>query len=173
MVDRVIPIKREQAEYGGDGAEDVPYNAPADQNEDALSARGYYIQNDSSNDSNVIISRDASNNMTFADSVNGTKNLFQLSSHRTLIHFIDEGPGEEYVTGATKTITGTVFPTEILWKRADATNLVKQTITWTGPRPTVVEWKLYDTNGTTVLATVTDTVSYTGPFESSRSRSIS
>lgn len=89
-----------------------------------------------------------------------------------LIHFIDEGPAEGFTTGATKTVTGGAFPTSILWKRADTTKLVEQVVTWTGTLPTTVQWKVYDTDGTTVLATVTDTISYSGPFETSRSRAI-
>jgi len=97
------------------------------------------------------------------------------TTHKTLlqlIHFIDEGPAEGFTTGATKTTTGTVFPTQNRWKRADATNLVDQNITWTGVTPTTIEWKVYDTDGSTVLATVTDTITYSGVFEASRSRSI-
>ena len=89
-----------------------------------------------------------------------------------LIHFIDEGPAEGFATGATKTVTGGAFPTSILWKRADATKLVEQLVTWTGTLPTTVQWKMYASDGTTVLATVTDTISYSGPFETGRTRSI-
>lgn len=95
--------------------------------------------------------------------------------HKTLlqlIHFIDEGPADGFTTGATKTTTGTAFPTQNLWKRSDATKLVEQNITWTGTLPTTVQWKIYDVDGTTVLATVTDTIVYSGPFEASRSRAI-
>lgn len=97
------------------------------------------------------------------------------SSHEVLlqlIHFIDEGPAEGFTTGATKTTTGTVFPTQNLWKRADATKLVEQNITWTGVKPTTIQWKIYAADGTTVLATVTDTITYTGVFETSRTRTI-
>lgn len=89
-----------------------------------------------------------------------------------LIHFIDEGPAEGFTTGATKTVTGTVFPTQILWKRADATKLVEQNITWTSAKPTTIEWKMYAADGSTVLATVTDTISYSGAFETGRTRAI-
>lgn len=95
--------------------------------------------------------------------------------HKTLlqlIHFIDEGPAEGFATGATKTVTGGAFPTSILWKRADATKLVEQLVTWTGVLPTTVQWKMYAADGTTVLATVTDTISYSGPYETGRTRSI-
>lgn len=97
------------------------------------------------------------------------------ATHKTLlqlIHFIDEGPAEGFTTGATKTTTGTVFPTQNLWKRADATKLVEQNITWTGVTPTTIQWKMYDTDGVTVLATVTDTITYSGVFEASRTRAI-
>jgi hypothetical protein len=89
-----------------------------------------------------------------------------------LIHFIDEGPAEGFTTGATKTVTGTVKPTQILWKRADATKLVEENITWTGNVPTTIEWKIYAADGSTVLATVTDTISYSGIFETGRTRAI-
>ena len=97
------------------------------------------------------------------------------ADHRTLlqlIHFIDEGPAEGFASGATKTVTGGVFPTQVLWRRADTTKLVEQNITWTGVFPTSIEWKVYDTDGTTVLGTVTDAVSYSGPFETGRTRTI-
>jgi len=94
------------------------------------------------------------------------------SSLLQLIHFIDEGPAEGFTTGATKTVTGTVFPSQVLWRRADSTKLVEQNITWTGANATTVEWKIYAADGTTVLATITDTITYSGPFEASRVRAI-
>jgi len=98
------------------------------------------------------------------------------TSHRSLlqlIHFIDNGPAEGFTTGATRTTTGTVFPSQILWRRADATKLVEKNITWTGVLPTTIQWKIYDADGTTVLATVTDTISYSGVFETGRTRALS
>lgn len=89
-----------------------------------------------------------------------------------LIHFIDNGPAEGFATGATRTTTGTTFPSQILWKRADNTKLVEKNITYTGAFPTTIQWKIYDAPGTTVLATVTDTISYSGAFETSRTRAI-
>ena len=97
------------------------------------------------------------------------------TSHRTLlqlIHFINEGPAEGFASGATKTVTGTVFPTQLLWRRADSTKLVEKNTTWTGVLPTSIEWKIYDVDGTTVLATVTDTISYSGVFETGRTRTL-
>jgi hypothetical protein len=89
-----------------------------------------------------------------------------------LIHFIDDGPAEFFASGATRTTTGTAFPTQILWKRADATALVERNLTWTGVLLTTDEWKMYAPDGVTVLATATDTISYSGPFETSRVRAI-
>lgn len=87
-----------------------------------------------------------------------------------LIHFIDQGPAEGFASGATRTTTGGAFPTQILWRRADATKLVEKNLTFTGAFPTTIEWKIYDVDGTTVLYTLTDTITYTGAFETSRVR---
>lgn len=174
MVDRVRALKRESTNTGGDSADDVDYPTPTETNEDALDARGYYIQNDSSNDTNVLISRDVSNNLTLKDSVAGIRTLTEIfaSDPLQLIKFIDEGPADGFATGATKVVTGTVFPSQILWKRADTTKLVEKNITWTGAFPTTIQWKLYAADGSTVLKSVTDSISYSGAFETGRTRTI-
>ena len=89
-----------------------------------------------------------------------------------LIHFIDEGPAEGFTTGATKLVIGGVFPSQILWKRADATKLVEQNVTWAQAKPATIQWKMYAADGSTVLATVTDTITYSGAFETGRTRTI-
>jgi hypothetical protein len=97
------------------------------------------------------------------------------TEHRALlqlIHFIDGGPAEGFTTGATRTTTGTAFPSQILWRRADATKLVEKNLTYTGAFPTTIQWKVYAADGTTVLATVTDTITYSGAFETGRTRAI-
>ncbi len=158
------------------------YDRPINQNTEGLKAKGFYPQGAATDDEVAGLERDVSGNLVLKDGVTGTKTLAMLGStgiselsHETLlqlIHFIDEGPAEGFTTGATKTTTGTVFPTQNLWKRSDATKLVEQNITWTGVVPTTIQWKVYDTDGTTVLATVTDTITYSGVFETSRSRAI-
>jgi hypothetical protein len=75
LPDRVVPIKIESVSTGGT-QEDQEY-LPAESN-DALEARGYYIQNDTSNDTEVLISRDSLNNMTFQDPETGPCTLSQL-----------------------------------------------------------------------------------------------
>jgi hypothetical protein len=97
------------------------------------------------------------------------------AQHQTLlqlIHFIDEGPASGFTTGATKTVTGGAFPTEILWRRADTTPLVRQTLAYTDVYPTTVLWQIYAADGITVLGSVTDTITYSGPFETGRVRAI-
>jgi hypothetical protein len=99
------------------------------------------------------------------------------ADHRTLrqlIHFIDEGPAEGFASGAYRELTGTVFPTAITWydDNTKVKKLVEKLVTYAGAFPTQIQWKIYDTDGTTVLATVTDAISYSGPFETSRTRTI-
>jgi hypothetical protein len=126
-IDRVRPIKQESAATGGDPADDVEFlQAPVQSNEDAIDVRGVYLQNDTSNNTAALITRDSSDNITLTDPNAGTYTLSQLAAggagltanqHRNLlqlIHFIDEGPAEGFVTGATKTVTGTVFPTSVI-----------------------------------------------------------
>lgn len=95
---------------------------------------------------------------------------------RQLIHFIDEGPAEGFATGAYKEIlpSANPFPTSVIWWESNSKleKIVEKTITYTGVFPTTIAWKMYDTDGSTLLVTVTDTISYTGPFEISRARAI-
>lgn len=77
MADRVQPVKWESTSKGG--STDEPYPAEIDPNEDGLDCRAVMLQNDSSSDSDVEVSRDASGNMTFKDKVvSGTKTLSDL-----------------------------------------------------------------------------------------------
>ena len=185
MTDRVQSIKWESPSGGGTQTDTVP--TEINPNEDGLDARSLFLQNDSSADSNVEVSRDASNNMTFKDGVvAGTKTLTELlagsgglteNAHRILrqlIHFIDNGPAEGFASGAYREVTGTIFPTAIIWytDSGKTDKIVEKTIIWTGINPTTIEWKMYATDGSTVLATVTDTITYSGIFEISRSRAI-
>ena len=160
------------------------YEEPVDSEVDGLAARGFFPQNGATPNEDAGVEKDGSGHLTFKDAITGTKTLAQLAAsgtgvseetHKTLlqlVHFLDEGPGEGFASGATKEVTGTVFPTVELWKRADATALVRKTTTWTGAVPTTIEWKVYDVDGTTVLATITDTIAYSGIFEPGRTRVI-
>ena len=95
---------------------------------------------------------------------------------RQLIHFIDNGPAEGFTTGAFREVLPVAdpFPTSVIWwtDSGKTEKIVEKTITYTGVNPTTIEWEIYDTDGSTVLATVTDTISYSGVFETSRTRAI-
>jgi hypothetical protein len=95
---------------------------------------------------------------------------------RHLIHFINEGPAEGFATGAYKEIlpSANPFPTSVIWWESNSKlqKIVEKTITYTGSFPTTIEWEMYDTDGSTLLVTVTDTISYSGPFETTRTRAI-
>lgn len=97
-----------------------------------------------------------------------------------LIHFIDEGPAAGFPSGAFKEVVGGAFPTSIIWY-TDATKTkkyVEKTITRSGggatmTAPTPIVWTMYDTDGTTVKATVSDAITYSGIFEVNRTRTVS
>jgi len=76
-MDRVKPLKVERIATGG--SQDNVYPHDLDPNQDGMEARGLILQNDTSEDTNVEISRDSSDNMTFKDGVvAGTKTLTDL-----------------------------------------------------------------------------------------------
>ena len=192
-MDRVQVLKQESTALGGDGADDVPWPAPIEPQEDAPEVAGVYIQDASNRDQNVLISR-SGDDMTFKDVSNPTpKTLTELlsgsgglteSGHRTLrqlIHFIDNGPAEGFASGAYREILPAAdpFPTTITWWESSSKlkRIVEKTITRSGGgatdvTPTPIVWDVYDTDGTTKLATVSDAITYSGVFETSRTRTI-
>lgn len=93
---------------------------------------------------------------------------------RQLIHFIEDGPAEGFASGAYREVTGTVFPTALVWWESSSKikKIVERLITWTGVNVTTDKWKVYDIDGSTVLWTVTDTINYSGLFETDRTRVI-
>lgn len=162
------------------------FEEPINPNSDELQVRGIHIQGTTGVDSTVGLGRDGTNHLTLFDAVTGSKTLAQLAAggsgvseetHKALlqlIHFIDDGPAEGFVTGATKTTSYSgAFPTTETWRRADATKLVEKVTTYSGAFPATEEWKIYASDGTTVLATITDDpINYSGAFETSRERAI-
>jgi len=169
-LDKVKPLKLESADTGGTQNDEFPTSL--NQHEDYVECRGVVLDDATRSDESTVIAREDTD-MLFKDGNNPAYvTLTQLLEHKTLIHFIDEGPADGFTSGATKTVTGTLFPTNILWSRADTTKLVEQSITWTGIKPTTIQWKLYAADGATVLVTVTDTISFTGIYETGRTRVI-
>lgn len=184
--DRVHPLKFESPDTGGTETDQFPTSADA--NEDFLDCRGVTFQSDSSNDENTYVSRDGAGNMIFYDGVVAAeKTLTELltgsgglteNAHkilRQLIHFIDDGPAEGFTSGAYREVTnpGTA-PTAIIWWESSSKlkKIVELGLTWSGVTVTQEQWKVYDTDGSTVLATVTDAISYSGIFETNRTRTI-
>jgi hypothetical protein len=103
---------------------------------------------------------------------------FQHETLRQLIHFIDEGPGDGFASGAYKVIlpTGAPFPTSITWylDNTMAQKLVEKFLVYnTSQFPTTITWNMYDTDGITIVHTVIDTITYSTAFESTRTRTIS
>jgi len=94
---------------------------------------------------------------------------------RQLIHFIENGPAEGFASGAYRETVGGIFPNAIIWyvDNTKVDKIVEKLITRdSGQLPTQIQWKMYDTDGSTVLSTVTDTMTYSGVFETSRTRTI-
>ena len=93
---------------------------------------------------------------------------------RQLVHFVDNGPSEGFDSGAYRETTGTIFPTAIVWydKSGEGKKkIIEKLITWTGVNPTTIVYKIYDATET-LLATASDAISYSGVFETSRTRTI-
>ena len=95
---------------------------------------------------------------------------------RQLIHFIDNGPAEGFSSGAYREIAGGVFYTSVIWYE-DSTKakmlVSKELVRNSNQTPATITWKVYDTDGSSVLATVVDTITYSGVTETSRERAIS
>lgn len=165
------------------------YEEPIDPHADGLSANGFFPQNATSNDQVAGVERDSSGNLILKDGVTGTRTLAQVaggtgvteSAHKTLrqlIHLAEEGgPFEGFASGAfQETLPASdPFPTSIIWwtSAAKTAKIVEETITYNANKTiNTDQWKVYDVDGSTVLATVTDTITYSGVFELSRTRTI-
>lgn len=101
----------------------------------------------------------------------------QHKTLRQLIHLSDQtGPGDGFGNGLVRDTlpAGNPFPTQIIWYTDlnRTVKIIEKLLTYTGVNPTTVQTKLYDTTGT-LLTTMTDTITYVGPFETTRSRSFS
>lgn len=94
---------------------------------------------------------------------------------RQLIHLADGGgPFEGFITGVTLETGPQPFPTASIWRTADTKKLVQKSIVRNASQlPTSIQWQVYDVDGITVLATVTDSITYmNNVFEVLRTRAI-
>lgn len=92
---------------------------------------------------------------------------------RQLIHFINDGPGDGFYSNPFREISGGMFPDRITWwSDSNKTLRLFQTeITRSGIYPITESYKMYASNGTTIIAMATDSITYQGAFEVARSRS--
>jgi len=176
-VERVRVLKREYASDGGDGSDESAWPDEIKPNEDAINCRRVYLQQDTGDDSEVYLDRDG-DDLKLRDPGNASGvSLTTIADHATrrqLIHFIDDGPAEGFASGAYREVTGSPFPTLVTWYTSSAktSKILDKAITYSGVFPTSIVWTIYDTDGATPLATVTDAITYSGPFESTRERTI-
>ena len=159
------------------------YEEPVNPATDGLSSAGFYPQN-STNDQAAGIERDGSGNLVLKDGITGTKTLADLigiteAAHRALrqlIHFIDDGPADGFASGAYCEVTPTgPLPTTSIWYTSVAKThkIVDEIITYNGNKTIATsQWRVYGVDGSTVLATVSDSISYSGVFETNRTRTI-
>lgn len=165
------------------------YEEPINPLADELQVRGVHVQSAAGPvDAVVAISRDGAGNMTFIDANNTVQTLTNLAAGgggggiteaqhnalRSLAHYIDEGPTTIGFNNAYREVTGTAFPTAIIWwtSSGKTNKIVELVITRdAGQKPTTEVWKVFDGAGATLI-TVTDTITYTGAFEASRARAI-
>ena len=97
-------------------------------------------------------------------------------SLRQLIHFISDGPGADFASGAYKETypPSYPFPTSVIWYEAsDKINkIVEKIITYNSNKtPNTITWNMYDATNT-IVSTVIDTIAYNGIFEINRTRII-
>lgn len=95
-----------------------------------------------------------------------------------LLYFISDGPAEGFA-GGFREIIGAPWPTSVTWytDAGKTAKIVEKLVSRNAEQaPTQIVWRLYDSDGTTILITSTDTITNTGTpavFESTRSRVIS
>jgi hypothetical protein len=101
-------------------------------------------------------------------------------SLRQLIHLAEGvgGPFETFPSGVYRELNPVgPFPTSVIWyiDSSKLQKIVEKTVVYNSKSvPTQITWKVYDTNGITIMATAIDTITYYPGtvFEMSRSRNI-
>lgn len=176
---RVVPLKIERADLGGDAGDENPmgdFPTPAEPGEDLLVCRGVAVQpastpNNAAATSDYGMTTDASGNLTLCDPTTGTKTLAELAAsgsgvteatHKTLDHLqhlIAEDGFEEY------TYSGGKVTAIIVWTDNGKTDKIRsQDFTYTGAKINTIVTKQYEADGSTVLVgnTMTETFNYSG-----------
>lgn len=97
---------------------------------------------------------------------------------RQLTHLADGvgGPFEGFISGAYREFSGSFLtPSSITWysNSLKQYKILEKTITYTAfLTPSIITWVVFDVDGITTLSSVTDTVYYTGVFETHRIRTV-
>ena len=183
--DRVRPLKYESPSTGG--TQDDEYPTGQNPNQDHPDSRGYFAQDDTSDDEDVHITRNDAGQWVAKDKVNteyvpliGGGGITEAAHKilRQLIHFLgDGGPGPGFSTGDPYyEVAGSyLYPDSETWYEdsTKAKKIIEKLLTWDGPKLTQRVWNLYDSGGVSILATATDTIVYEGMFQRSSTRSFS
>lgn len=118
------------------------------------------------------------------DAIEISSTALTADQHRTLrhlIHFIDGGPADGFASGAFKEVlpAGSAFPTSVTWytDSGKTQKIVEKLIersagSATNIAPTPITWIMYDEDGSTVVAKVIDSITYSGVFEYQVTREI-
>ena len=189
-LDVVQVIKQESPDLGGEPGPVIPYSVPIDVLEDGVEVAAVFLVETGRRNKRVAI-WSHNGDMRFRDVLNpGLNNEgFKLSDlidaasgitedeHRVLrqlIHFIDDGPAEGFLSGAYKETIGTIFPISEIWyeDNTKTKKIIELLTTWSGVLITQEQWKIYSIDGITIKSMITDTINYTGIFENSRTRAI-
>jgi len=94
---------------------------------------------------------------------------------RQLIHFLSDGPGDNFSTNPYREIlpAGNPFPTSVVWYMDNTkSKKIVEKLIMGGIFPTSIVWNMYDVDGVTIIESLTDVINYSGPFEISRTRTI-
>lgn len=95
---------------------------------------------------------------------------------RQLVHLAnDDGPrGSQWANNLVQDSDSSPFPTGSIWyiDSSRTQKVVQKIITRNASQlPVTIQWKAYAPDGVTVVESYTDTISYVGIFETSRTRS--
>jgi hypothetical protein len=102
----------------------------------------------------------------------GVVDPFQHEKLRQIIHFIDDGPGAGFPSGAYKEVLGSPFPTGVIWWESEAktAKIFEKLMTLNALKaPTGITYATY--TGGQLYQAISERIVYTGPFEVSRTRS--
>jgi hypothetical protein len=178
--DRIQLLKQESTALGGQDAEARDYPVPITPQDDAPEVAGVFFQDATNRDEQVYLVR-ASGRLAARDEAFAESAVVTELAHavlRQLAHLADGvgGPFEGWTSGAFReTLPSGPFPTSVIWwtSAAKTHKIVQKLIAYNANKtPTATQWSAYASDGTTVIAQVTDTMTYSSVFETSRTRTV-